>query len=296
MVRGDDMKPLKHWLPVRLGLAALELYHRCAVGQAAAALAYFLILTLFPLLLCVNYCIGLFHLDLEQVLLSMKQILPRQVLAVLRDYLGYASRTQSDGVLLAALSTILLSASAGLRTLLHTLERIWGERPGRGIRRILGSMALSALFLLTVYLSLAVMFTGEWFFRLLEVHLPQSLLAGFPLSALSGLWLGLRYVLLFGFMLLLVLLVYWTGSPRWARGWRMIFAALAAAGAMVGSSAVFSWLIGMSARYSLVYGSLASLIVLLVWLYFCGNILLLGAVLDRISRRRPCQRERDWLK
>ena len=46
-----------------------------------------------------------------------------------------------------------------------------------------------------------------------------------------------------------------------------------------GSSAVFSWFIGMSSRYALVYGSLASLIILLVWLYFCGNILLLGAVL-----------------
>ena len=38
----------------------------------------------------------------------------------------------------------------------------------------------------------------------------------------------------------------------------------------------------MSSRYSLVYGSLASLIILLVWLYFCGNILLVGAVAGRV--------------
>lgn len=289
------MNRWKTWRPVRLGLEALELYHRCAVGQAAAALAYFLILTLFPLVLCVNYCIGLFHLDLEQVLVSLHQILPQQVLAVLRDYLRYASRTQSGAVLLAALTTILISASAGLRTLLHTLERIWGKKPERGFKRIAESVALSALFLLTIYLSLAVIFTGDWFFRLLEAHLPPRLLAGLPLSALSGMWLGLRYVLLFGFMLLLVLLVYWTGSPPETRGWRLIFSAMVTAGAMVGSSTVFAWLIGMSARYSLVYGSLASLIVLLVWLYFCGNILLLGAVLDRICRR-PCQRGRNWLQ
>ena len=42
----------------------------------------------------------------------------------------------------------------------------------------------------------------------------------------------------------------------------------------------------MSSRYALVYGSLASLIILLVWLYFCGNILLLGAVVGRVWSRR----------
>ncbi len=289
------MNVWKNWLPVRVGMEVLELYHRCAVGQGAAALAYFLVLTLFPLLLCVNYCIGLFRLDLEQVLLSLQQILPQQVLTVLRDYLRYAARTQSGAVLLAALGTILLSASAGLRTLLHTLDRIWGEKPQRGIRRVAESVMLSVLFLLTVYLSLAVIFTGDWFFRLLERHLPQNLLADVPLPALSGVWLGLRYVLLFGVMLLLVLLVYWVGSPPWVRGWRLMFSALATAVTMVGSSAGFAWMIGMSARYSLVYGSLASLIVLLVWLYFCGNILLLGAVADQIFRR-SCQRGQDWLK
>ena len=60
------------------------------------------------------------------------------------------------------------------------------------------------------------------------------------------------------------------------------------AAAIAGASVVFSWFIGMSSRYALVYGSLASLIILLVWLYLCGNILLLGAVAGRVieDRRR----------
>ena len=56
--------------------------------------------------------------------------------------------------------------------------------------------------------------------------------------------------------------------------------------ALVACSVLFSWFIDMSSRYSLVYGSLASLIILLVWLYFCGNILLAGAVAGRVWFRR----------
>ena len=42
----------------------------------------------------------------------------------------------------------------------------------------------------------------------------------------------------------------------------------------------------MSSRYSLVYGSLASVIILLVWLYLCGNILILGNVFNYVWYRR----------
>ena len=55
---------------------------------------------------------------------------------------------------------------------------------------------------------------------------------------------------------------------------------------MVACSVLFSWFIGLSSRYTLVYGSLASLIILLVWLYFCGNILLLGAIFGQVAARR----------
>jgi len=50
----------------------------------------------------------------------------------------------------------------------------------------------------------------------------------------------------------------------------------------------FSWLIGLSTRYDLVYGSLASLVILLVWLYFCCNLLLVGALCcrSRLKNRR----------
>jgi len=105
-----------------------------------------------------------------------------------------------------------------------------------------------------------------------------------PLPVLSGVWLGVRYVLLLSVMLLLVVAVYWAGSPPQIRDWGLIANAMASAVAMVACSAVFSWFVGVSVRYSVVYGSLASIIVLLVWLYLCGNILLTGAVLGWVLR------------
>ena len=279
------MKKILSFPPVSFGVKAAELYLEMGAPRAAAALSYFLILTLFPLLVCVNYFIGLFHLDLENLLLSLDQFLPDEVLLVMRDYLGYVAGSQSRALLLASLVTILISASAGLRTLLAAMDGLHGVKNTHAVRRVVLSVALSALFLLTIYLSVVVIFTGEWFFWLLEERLPRSVAQLIP--PLSGLWRWMRYLLLFCFVLLLVLIVYRAGTPRGAMGRRVVvLASLLAALAIVAASALFSWFIGMSSRYALVYGSLASLIILLVWLYLCGNILLLGAVIGRVLEDR----------
>ena len=286
------LKKLTALPPISFGLEVWDAYARVGVARSAAALSYFLILTLFPLLMCVNFFIGLFHLDLEQVLAALNQVLPADALSLIADYLTYVSGIQSNALLWASLFTILMSASAGLRTLFLTMDELYGVRRDNGLGRIVLSVVLSVLFLLTIYLSVVVIFTGDWFFGLLEEHLPHRLLELLPLDALSGLWQWMRYLLLFCFMLMLVLVIYRVGAPRKAvRNRTILLASLFTALAMVACSVLFSWFIGMSSRYALVYGSLASLIILLVWLYFCGNILLMGAVVGRVWTQRACRKK-----
>ena len=276
-----------HLPPVLFVRDMVQAYGRLGVSRAAASLAYFLILTLFPLLVCVNFFIGLLELDPEAVFSALDPLLPRESLSIILDYLTYVSgipQSQSTPLLLASLFTILLSASAGLRTLLKTMDELYQVRHVSSLRRVVVSVVLSILFLLTIYLSIVVIFTGDWFFQLLEARLPFPLAELIPLRLLSQLWGWLRYLLLFFCVLLLVLAVYRMGTPPPLRREKKVLrlTALLSAGALVACSVLFSWFIGMSSRYSLVYGSLASLIILLVWLYFCGNILLVGAVAGRV--------------
>ena len=272
--------------PVAFALELKVFYDRLGVSRAAAALAYFLILTLFPLLVCVNYFISLLPIDPQQIYSALDPLLPRESLAAILDYLSYVShipQSQATPLLLASLFTIVLSASAGLRTLLKTMDELHGVPHRDGLRRLLLSVVLSVLFLLTIYLSIVVILTGDWFFRLLENHLPYALLERILLPTLSSLWSWLRYLLLFFLVLLLVLAVYRLGTPRHLRRPAAVrLTAFLSAVALVACSILFSWFIDVSSRYSLVYGSLASLIILLVWLYFCGNILLLGAVAGQV--------------
>jgi len=234
-------------------------------------------------LVCLNGFIGLFRLNLQTLLGNLAQILPAQVLLLLEEYLQALPPRQSPALVTASLITLLFSSSAGLRTLFHTMDQLYETHPQHPFLRTLTSLFLSLLFLLTIYLSVVVIFTGDWFFGMLQTHLPLPLVKLLPLNSLGQLWRWMRYLLLFCFMLLLVLSLYRTGTPKQRRTLKsLLLSSCLTALAMVLCSAAFSWLIGLSSRYALVYGSLASLIVLLVWLYFCGNILLLGAALGQL--------------
>ena len=201
------VKKLLAWPPAAFIWEVVLAYGRTGVSRSAAALSYFLILTLFPLLMCINYFIGLFHLDLEQLVRGLDQVLPDEALTVIVEYLGYVSQAQSPALLWASLAAIVLSASAGMRTLFQAMDELYQDRRRTPFRRMVASVVLSLLFLLTIYLSVVVIFTGDWFFWFLEQHLPARIAQLVPLTLLSRLWLWLRYLLLFCFVLALVLIV-----------------------------------------------------------------------------------------
>ena len=84
--------------PVAFVWGVVDTYNRLGVARAAAALAYFLILTLFPLLMCVNFFIGLLPLSPEDVFSALDSILPRESLSLILDYLDYVSAIPQSGL------------------------------------------------------------------------------------------------------------------------------------------------------------------------------------------------------
>ncbi|WP_297720013.1 YihY/virulence factor BrkB family protein [Intestinimonas sp.] len=264
---------------VRFIREMVEVYFDRRVSRSAAELAYFLILSFFPVLICINAFVGLLRLDVNLVVEAAEGILPAEVLPILGDYIGYISINQSNAMLLAGITMVLFSASAAFRALMNIMADIYERPTYRGVGQVAASVLFSVLFLVTIYLSIAVLLTGSWFLHLVERRFAW-------IAQLVGSWQSLRFFLLFCLVLLFVLLVYRLSAPRGVSRPPILTGGVLAAAALVAASMLFSWFIGLSSRYSLVYGSLASVIILLVWLYLCGNILILGNVFNYVWYKR----------
>lgn len=273
------MKKLRRIPGVRFILDMAEVYFSRRVSRSAAELAYFLILSFFPAVICVNAFVGLLHLDVNMVLEAASEVLPRESLSILGDYITYITDNQSRAMLIAGATMTLASASAAFRALMRTMGDIYGRPTYQGVIQIVASVVFSILLMATIYLSMVVLFTGSWFLQLVEEHFPWVL-------RMAGDWQWIRFPLLFCMVLLFVLLVYRMAAPRGKPVPPVLTGGVLASAALVASSVLFSWFIGMSSRYSLVYGSLASVIILLIWLYLCGNILILGNVFNYVWYRK----------
>ena len=70
---------------------------------------------------------------------------------------------------------------------------------------------------------------------------------------------------------------------------------LAAAAGWLIASIGFSFYVERAAKYSLVYGSIGAVIVLLIWLYFTGVILIMGAELNHVIYVMQQQKNREQL-
>ena len=249
-----------------------EIYLTKHVSRSAAELSYFLTLSVFPTLICLYSILGSSAPTLDMIEGIFSGILPTETLETISDYLDYVSRNSSRSMLLGGAVLMATSSAAAFRAMHNIMADIMGAPRYQGVRSVLVSFLFSLVFLAVMYFAAIVIITGEWFLSLLSEYVPV------PWD-----WSWLRFVLLFAILLMLMLGVYRLTSPGRSRV--LLPGAVLAAGAMVAVGMAFSEMVSFSVRYSLVYGSLASVIILMLWLYFFGNILIMGNTVNYLLEK-----------
>lgn len=263
--------------PIRFIADIVYLYFQKHVSRAAAGLAYFLILTFFPILICITAFASMVNVQLSDLLYDLSHLLPESVYGVFQDYLGYLDNNLSTAMLFTGSTLAIFFAASAIRGITAVMHELYGGPRAGPVIRIAASLLFALLLLVTVYLSMIVMLTGGWFF-----HLVGNALGLSDLALRLGFLQWAKYLVLLCPVFLFVFLLYRFAAPLQPPRPPVIPGALLASAALAIASAVFSLVVSHSTRYSLIYGSLASVIVMLVWFYLCGNILILGNVVNYV--------------
>lgn len=246
------------------------------VSRAAAALSYFLMLSVFPMFVCLNEMLGSMFPTPEAIREFATGFLPAETLETIVEYLGYITLNRSRSMLLMALLAMATTSAAAYRTLDNIMGEIRGSKRFTGPFAIVFSFLFSLIFLAAVYFGVIVMITGNWFINFISEHL--------TILDISTNWNWARFILLFLLLFVIILGLYRITAPK-RRHVRVFAGALLASISLVAVSIVFSYFIGMSVKYPLIYGSLASVMILLLWFYLCGNIVIAGNVVNVVLER-----------
>ena len=269
---------MNHIFSVKGIIDIAEKFLSLKLNRSAAALSYFLIMTLFPMLICVQWILSVLGEDIVLFLEEFSELIPSGVLAIIEDYLSY-SGSQSGGLLIIGIFTAVYTGAAAFRTLSDTLREIFESRGGSDTARFIFSFVYAVAFLLAVYVLAITVIAGRWLITFLEPFF--AMIDFINLLDLANLWNWFRFVILNIISAGMLYTVYYCNA------WRSPYKMKILPGAVFGSlvftvvSGFFSWFISSSVKYSAIYGSLASVIILMLWLYILADIILLGALINK---------------
>lgn len=259
------------------------------VGRASAGLAYFFLLSFFPLLIFTSLLVSTMHINAGFVQEIFEGVIPSDVLGFALNYLEYLRGLNINGLMYTGLFAALWTASRAVNSLSVAVNRAYRiERPRNAFLQFLINIAFSAALLLSIILVIVLMTVGRSVLQYIAQYVQINV-------TYINIWHVLRFVPV-GVMFLVILLVVYALVPNRRIPFRQVFpGAFAAAGGWLIASIGFSFYVENMARYSLLYGSIGAVIVLMVWLYLTGVVLIMGAELNHVLYVLREQKNRERL-
>ena len=244
------------------------------VSLVAAGLAFYGMLTLVPALVALVSIYGLAS-DPDEVttqVADLTESLPASTADFVQEQLVLVAGSAAAGLGISAVVSIALalwSTSGAMAALVKAIGIAWGDTEKRSILEIRGkALGMTVLAVVAVAITIGI-----------SVVVPAwlSSLGG------GGALLGnvLRWVSLFALAAVTLTLIYRFSPTSHERRHHLVSAGgIFATVAIVVGTALFTFFVSNFGTFNETYGTLAGIIVLLLWLYLCGFAAVLGAELD----------------
>jgi membrane protein len=248
----------------------------------AAELGFYFLFALFPTLFCAGSILGLAARSADQIydrlLDYLALVIPTSALGTVLETFNETTAAASSGKITFGSIAAIWSASVGISAIQETLNEVFKleERRSYFVARIY-AICLTLLLTVICTLTLAALFGGDFVAALFYHHVRDPLLAaaGAGVARVIG-WAIATVLLAVSFA------VIYCWAPDWkTRGWRWL-----TPGSGIG---ILGWLVASLGfriylhffnNYSMTYGSLGAVIILLMWFYITGLMLLLGAEIN----------------
>lgn len=256
-----------------------ELYYRILyddISLVSANLSYYLVLSILPMLIVAIALTPYFNINQDYVLEKINQEAP----GVLGDYIfsmiSEVLNNKSDTILTIGIIFTLWAASNGIYGLMYAFNiafRVKDERFWLLVRFI--SIFLTIILLIGIFIMLILLVFGKKITYILFHKLNFD--DGFHI-----IWGYITYILPLIFTFFIFILIYILATNVKLKISHAIPGALFASLSWILLSKGFGYYIDNFSNYIKTYGSIGAIMLFIMWLYFTGYVLILGAEINAI--------------
>jgi membrane protein len=246
------------------------------VFDRAAGLSYYFLFALFPTLLFLTALLGLlpFPRLMDQLLNYAGRVLPGDAASLVTRTLGEIVLGASGELLSIGVVAALWAASSGMLSIMSALNIVFHTTdPRRWWRRRLAALGLTIGLSLFTLTALVLLVFGA--------RIGKAVAGWFGMGALfTAVWNIVQWPVLIACVFTAITLVYqlapWVEDRR---SWVSPGSAFAVGGWLLVSLGLRQY-VGVFGGYNTTYGSIGGVILLMLWLYLSGLVLLVGAEID----------------
>ncbi|MBK3495794.1 YihY/virulence factor BrkB family protein [Viridibacillus sp. YIM B01967] len=250
------------------------------ISGFSAQLAYFFLLSFFPLLIFLVTLLPFLNIDQDQVYLFLNAILPEQVYSLINGTISEVLQNRNGGLLSIGVIGTIWSASKGVDALIKSLNRSYDKDETRPfiIARLV-SVIFTFLLVGLIIIALLLSVFGK--------QIGTVLFSYFGLAVdFFNLWNNIRWIMPPLLIFIVLTVMYWIGPNIKLYLRSVLLGSAAATIAWIVLSYGFSYYVSNFANYSATYGSIGGIIILMLWLYFTGMILMAGGQINAIMQQR----------
>lgn len=246
---------------------------------SAAQLSYYFLLALFPLLLFLMTLLGYFAeagSELRnKLIIYLATIMPPSAITLVHTTLDEISQASGGGKLSLGILAALWAASNGMGAISDTLNAAYAVKERRAWWQVrLTAIGLTIVVSILIVVALAIVLFGGQMGDRVARHFGFS-------GVFTVVWKILQWPIALFFLLLTFDLIY-SFAPDVRRRKRKWWTLGAMAAVVIWLLVSFGFRIYLHYfnSYSVTYGSLGALIVLMLWFYFTGLAILIGGEIN----------------
>jgi membrane protein len=258
-----------------IGRTARETMSDDAQGLASQ-LAYYFFLALFPALLCFLAIASFFPLQnfTDDVIRVLGPFAPREILTIIKDQMEKIAEGQHGGLLTIGLLGAVWSSSSAMVAVTSAMNRAYDIEEGRPWWKVrLTAVGLTVALSVFIALAFGLIVAGP--------ELADALAAHFAFGQVFvWTWKILQWPIAFGLVMVGIGLIYYF-APDAEQSWVWITpGSFVAATLWVLGSLVFRVYTANLSNYVATYGAIGGVIVLLLWFWMSGLVIVIGAEMN----------------
>lgn len=246
-----------------------------------AQLAYFFLLSFFPMLIFLVTLLPYLNLERGQIFDFLSGIMPEEVYTLIEGTLTEVLSNQNGGLLSIGVIGTIWSASKGVNALMKALNRAYDVEGRAGFMNRLWSLIFTISLVGVLLIALVLPIFGQQIGDLIFDYLGVA-------TSFATIWNSIRWIIPPALILILLTAMYWivpNTDPRLKIVSVFPGAIFATLGWLVLTYG-FSFYINNFGNFSATYGSIGGVIILMLWLYFTGMILIFGGLLNATTQKR----------